>query len=179
MVSKSGCGVIIALVCVSSVSSSTENVRAAMSSKQIELGEIYVLSNPAMPGFLKVGFTQQSDVQERIDQLSKNTAIPLPFELVSSWLVENPKQYEKLVHARLAPYRVSQGKEFFRVDISIVDETIRKILFGDEVLNIRSELKHLISLYQKYPDRFKQQDNLVREIAGFLDGSNRKADASE
>ena len=41
-------------------------------------GYVYILSNPAMPGLLKIGYTER-DVQERVKELS-NTGIPSPFE---------------------------------------------------------------------------------------------------
>lgn len=40
---------------------------------------VYVLTNEAMPEYVKIGFTHGS-VQERIRQLDR-TGVPLPFEI--------------------------------------------------------------------------------------------------
>ena len=37
---------------------------------------VYVLTNPAMPGFVKIGYT--TDIQARLKQLH-NTSVPVPF----------------------------------------------------------------------------------------------------
>lgn len=42
-------------------------------------GIVYILTNAAMPGYIKIGLTQQNDVALRVKQLD-NTSLPLPFE---------------------------------------------------------------------------------------------------
>jgi len=44
-------------------------------------GIVYVLINPAMPGLIKIGRTNQEDVKYRMSQLY-TTGVPLPFECV-------------------------------------------------------------------------------------------------
>lgn len=131
-----------------------------MNKKKLEIGYVYVLSNPAMPGLLKIGFTQHSDTKRRALELSKNTAVPLHFVVEFEQLLENPVQYERLIHARLSQYRLSPDKEFFRIDLDTAERIIRKIVFGSEDSDIASELQHLVSLYKKYPDNFSGVDNL-------------------
>jgi len=41
---------------------------------------IYILTNEAMPGLVKIGFTTGENVESRIAPLSGATGIPLPFE---------------------------------------------------------------------------------------------------
>ena len=43
------------------------------------MGVVYVLTNPAMPGLVKIGKTTQNDVTTRISQLY-TTGVPLPFD---------------------------------------------------------------------------------------------------
>jgi hypothetical protein len=119
-----------------------------------KLGKIYVLSNQAMPGFLKIGFTQKHETEARIVELSKQTAVPLPFVLEYEQTVENPQQTECLIHARLESYRVSPDKEFFRVDLSTAERTIRKVVLGEGAIDTIKELKHLIELFEKFPEAF-------------------------
>ena len=40
---------------------------------------VYVLTNPAMPGLVKIGMTDRDDVQRRMSDLY-TTGVPLPFE---------------------------------------------------------------------------------------------------
>lgn len=141
-----------------------------MSNKKSEIGSIYVLSNAAMPGLLKIGFTQHSDTQTRVLQLSKQTAAPLPFILEFEYLVENPGQYEKLIHARLSHCRVAPDKEFFRVDLDSAEKIIRKIATGTEELDVQKDLQNLVDLYRKYPDSFTKNDGLVDQLEAVLNG---------
>ena len=43
-----------------------------------ELSVVYVLTNPAMPGLVKIGRTDQDDANTRIAQLY-TTGVPVPF----------------------------------------------------------------------------------------------------
>lgn len=46
----------------------------------VSAGIVYILTNEAMPGYVKIGLTRQNDVGERVRQLD-TTAIPVPFEV--------------------------------------------------------------------------------------------------
>lgn len=140
-----------------------------MNNKKTDIGYIYALSNPAMPGLLKIGFTQHSDTKRRVLELSKNTAVPLHFVLEFEQLIENPVQYERLIHARLSQYRLSPDKEFFKIDLDTVEKIIRKVVFGSEDYSLAIELQHLVSLYKKYPDNFSGVEG--------LDEINKKVEA--
>ena len=41
-------------------------------------GVVYVLTNPAMPGIVKIGKTSRSDIHARLNELY-STGVPLPF----------------------------------------------------------------------------------------------------
>ena len=47
------------------------------------MGSVYILSNPSMPGLVKIGMTE-GDVNERIKQLSSGTGVAEPFVLEAS-----------------------------------------------------------------------------------------------
>lgn len=63
-------------------------------------GWVYVLSNKAMPGLVKVGYSTKDPVL-RIDELS-GTGLPYAFELEYDALVGEPRDVEQKVHKRLA-----------------------------------------------------------------------------
>lgn len=122
-----------------------------------DLGEVYVLSNPSLPGILKIGFTARADIEVRVEELSKSTAIPLPFKIEFNQAVENPQQYERLIHARFSKWRVAPDKEFFKIDTDYAIEEINEILNGTR--DCREALfKGFFNMYalaKKYPNRFE------------------------
>ncbi|MFT7387743.1 MAG: hypothetical protein ACI8VC_000984 [Candidatus Endobugula sp.] len=44
----------------------------------IEAGIVYVLTNPAMPGIVKIGKTSRDSVDARLNELY-STGVPVPF----------------------------------------------------------------------------------------------------
>jgi len=84
-----------------------------------QLQIVYVLTNPAMPGFVKIGHTKNSDAQLRIDQLY-TTGVPLPFDLEFACKVQNAEEVEKALHAAFGPSRVNPKREFFKIDAKLL-----------------------------------------------------------
>ena len=78
---------------------------------------VYVLTNAAMPGILKIGKTDRPDVQDRMDELY-TTGTPLPFECAVAWEFEgaNAAEVEQAVHRLLDDHRINPNREFFRLD---------------------------------------------------------------
>lgn len=75
-------------------------------------GIVYCLTNPAMPGYVKIGKT--GDLVSRLRQLD-HTSVPLPFECVYAVEVPNPDEVERLLHATFGGSRVRSSREFFLV----------------------------------------------------------------
>lgn len=76
---------------------------------------IYVLTNEAMPGLVKIGLTTDS-VESRITQLSAHTGVPLPFECYFAAEVNDCAKLEKTLHQLFSEARVNPKREFFKVD---------------------------------------------------------------
>ena len=76
-------------------------------------GWVYVLTNEAMPGLVKIGFSLK-DPTLRAEDLSKETGIPMPFVVAYKALVVSPREVEHLVHLDLKRDRVNNQREFFR-----------------------------------------------------------------
>jgi len=74
---------------------------------------IYVLTNQAMPGLVKVGMTA-GVVEQRMRDLD-STGVPLPFECFSAWEVENAQVAERALHTAFGDHRVRERREFFRI----------------------------------------------------------------
>ena len=97
-------------------------------SKQRDLDDnafIYIFSNKSMPGYLKIGFTSLSIVEERGKQLD-TTGVALPFdeEFAYSYFEPGHQTLEKKVHDALDSYRARNSREFFTVDLQTAIETI-------------------------------------------------------
>lgn len=79
-------------------------------------GYVYILSNPAMPGLVKVGKTTR-DVSARANELFQ-TGVPMPFKEEYSVLSPDCDELEMQMHEALGNFRVSEGREFFQTDAS-------------------------------------------------------------
>ncbi len=75
-------------------------------------GIIYVLTNEAMPGYIKIGKTTTS-VEQRILELSGPTAVPLPFECPYAVRVADMDGAEKALHDAFDDHRKNPKREFF------------------------------------------------------------------
>ena len=88
------------------------------------LGFVYILTNPMMPGLLKIGKTTRS-VKERAKEISSATGVPKPY-IVEYWrITENVDADEKEVHKRLA--HTNSGKEFFNLPIKEAIKVIEEV----------------------------------------------------
>jgi hypothetical protein len=76
---------------------------------------VYVLTNEAMPGLVKIGLTGDS-VESRIANLNSSAAVPLPFECYYAAEVDDMNRVERILHNLFAEYRVNPRREFFRID---------------------------------------------------------------
>jgi T5orf172 domain len=76
---------------------------------------VYVLTNPAMQGLVKIGYTSDEDANRRIGQLY-TTGVPVPFNLEFACRVPNALEVERALHVAFAPHRINPGREFFRIE---------------------------------------------------------------
>jgi hypothetical protein len=79
-------------------------------------GFVYILSNPSMPGLLKIGSTEKLPT-ERASQLY-STGVPEPFKVEFAVWCENHQQAERKIHEELDDCRISDGREFFLTSVS-------------------------------------------------------------
>ena len=121
-------------------------------------GYIYVLSNPSLPGKVKIGRTYYS-IDRRIEQLS-NTSIPTPFEAEAYYYSSNPAQDEKEAHHLLRRYRVRADREFFTITPA---EAILKLTewFGRAPLFVKADVAEAVELERVRVEGVKAFDALV------------------
>lgn len=64
-------------------------------------GTVYILTNPCLDGWIKIGCTEKNDIQERLNSLNASTSIPLSFRVYAILNVENSKETEQRIHKLL------------------------------------------------------------------------------
>ena len=101
-------------------------------------GIIYVLSNPSMPGIVKVGKTNNDDPQTRIDTLY-NTSVPVPFECEIAVRVEDESHLETAIFEILDDCRVNPRREFFRIHPDRLKPLLTLVGLEDVTPEINSE----------------------------------------
>ena len=77
-------------------------------------GNIYILINEAMPGYVKVGKTTD-EVEKRMKSLD-TTGVPLPFECFYAAKVADMDFVERQLHDAFDDTRTRARREFFEID---------------------------------------------------------------
>ena len=93
-------------------------------------GFVYILTNAAMPGYIKIGLTQQDDVASRVKQLD-NTSLPLPFECYFAARVPDCARVERTLHFVFGEKRARGNREFFTAQPDLVKAIIELVAVED------------------------------------------------
>ena len=92
-------------------------------------GWVYILTNPAMPGLVKIGLTTR-DPSTRMAELTAATGVPVPFVLFWCRAVADCGVIEETVHRMMADRRENHGREFFRCDPATARQVIEAAAAG-------------------------------------------------
>lgn len=134
---------------------------------------VYALSNPAMPGLLKIGRTDK-DAGVRMSQLYSNPGVPLPFECVVAVETESPNvMVEKALHRAFHPQRVNPRREFFEIDPDQVVELI-KLLGADVTDQVNADNAQLDESEKKAAEQAEKRSrrpNFNLRAMGIEEGS--------
>lgn len=87
-------------------------------------GFVYVLTNTAMPGQVKIGMTAAELPEGRADQLF-TTGIPTPFDVAFRAMTSRCAAVESRAHEILKQYRVNQRREFFSTSVEMAVEAVK------------------------------------------------------
>lgn len=112
-----------------------------MSPKTTNYGIVYVLTNPAMPGLVKIGMTNRESVDARLKELF-NTSVPVPFECEYACKVESSEKVEKALHLAFHPYRIHAQREFFKIN---PEQAIAILQLLDKSKDITTEIQEEIN----------------------------------
>lgn len=100
-------------------------------------GYVYILTNQAMPGLLKIGSTKRSP-EERKRELSKPTGVPIEFNIEYEIFSSEMKQLEDYIHNILEQHRFNRAREFFEFDLFNAIDLLHK---KAEEIRLDSEFK--------------------------------------
>ena len=109
---------------------------------------VYVLSNPAMPGLVKIGKTTQKEVGDRMRQLY-TTGVPLPFECEFACRVDDCSQVESAFHIAFGNSRINSSREFFEIEPARVIAILKLLAIGDITSKVGAYLTENVSAEEK------------------------------
>ncbi len=97
---------------------------------------IYILSNVAMPGLLKIGCA--TDLESRVEELSNFSAVPAPFKIIFAIRVQNGPKTEAAIHRAFANFRMP-NKEFFAINWENIAPLMR-LLSGEIIIGAETPI---------------------------------------
>ena len=60
---------------------------------------MYILTNPCLDGWVKIGMTERNDIERRLQELNSPPNIPLSYRCYATYEVENPLEVERRIHS--------------------------------------------------------------------------------
>ena len=109
---------------------------------------VYVLTNPAMEGLVKIGKTSQKDIKDRMQQLY-TTGVPFPFECEYACYVDDCAKVESAFHLAFGNTRINPKREFFQIEPERVIAILKLIALKDAKPQVEGYLSENISLEEK------------------------------
>lgn len=128
-------------------------------------GIVYILINPCLDGWVKIGMTERNDIDKRLKELNTPTNLPLSYRCYATYEVEQPLEVEKRIHSIIdriddtlhARERLENGRIREREFFKISPETAYGIF--KDIAALRGDSENL-KLYQP-----TQQESQEEEIA--------------
>lgn len=130
---------------------------------------VYILTNPSLAGWIKIGMTSKNDIAQRLKQLNNSEAIPLDFRVYALLHCDDAHKTESLIHRlfdainpeihaieQRANGRIRK-KEFFQIEPDKAFEVM------ETVVALAPESYELVK-----PEATKEEkdiEEIVREVA--------------
>jgi len=109
----------------------------------MEYGIVYLLTNPVMPGLVKIGMTAQEDIDKRMKELY-TTGVPVPFECQFACRVKKTDcvEIEKALHTAFEPQRINANREFFRINVGQAKAILELFHHTDVTEEVTDEIQN-------------------------------------
>lgn len=122
----------------------------------MSVGYVYIMSNPAMPGIIKIGRTSVHPTQ-RASQLFQ-TGVPLPFNVEEWVFCPDAFMLEAALHMAFEERRVAENREFFRVSVAEAYDAMKDM-----------HLDHLWNEFERYfagisPEEIRERAEIRKAV---------------
>ena len=109
----------------------------------MEYGIVYLLTNPYMPGLVKIGMTKQEDLDKRMKELY-TTGVPVAFKCEFACKVNNKDcaKIEKALHTAFDPQRVNKNREFFKINVEQAKAILELFHHTDVTEDVSEEIEN-------------------------------------
>lgn len=116
----------------------------------MEYGIVYLLTNQAMPGLVKIGMTTKKEIEQRMKELY-TTGVPLPFECQFACKVNKSDcaKIEEALHTAFAPQRINASREFFRIQVEQAKAILELFNLGDVTTDVSEEIENDLTIEDK------------------------------
>ena len=101
---------------------------------------VYVLTNPAMLGLVKIGKTTQLEVEDRMKQLF-STGVPVPFDCAFACQVKDAAEVERALHMAFGDHRINPNREFFKIEAERVIAVLKLLKVEDITAQLEQTLE--------------------------------------
>lgn len=119
-------------------------------------GIVYVLTNPAIPGLVKIGQTERGSAEVRMAELY-STGVPVPFECEFAARVNNPDAVESALHQAFAPNRINPKREFFQIEPNQAVTVLRLVAIEDVTPAVRREAEQIDEQSREAAERLRSR----------------------
>ncbi len=109
---------------------------------------VYVLTNPAMPGLVKIGKTTQLEVESRMKQLY-GTGVPVPFDCAFACQVKDATEVEDALHLAFGMHRINPNREFFKIEPERVIAVLKLLKVDDITEQVEQTIESDITAADK------------------------------
>ena len=129
---------------------------------------IYILTNEAMPGYVKIGRTS-NNLEQRVKELSASTSVPLPFVVFYACTVADANFVEHQLHDAFDNNRVNPRREFFQ----IAPERVVAALKLAEIENItpKKDLIDILEDKEAHEEALERRGRFNFEMVGIPIGA--------
>lgn len=157
-------------------------------------GLVYILTNPCLDGWVKIGMTERDDIERRLQELNSPTNIPLAYRCYAVYEVDDPLEVEKRIHSIIdrvdnslhARERMDNGRirerEFFKIspetaygifkDIAMLRNDIDKLKLYTPTSIQLQEQEMVESRTKRSNNSFKQLNIAIGDEIAFLYDDN-------
>lgn len=127
-------------------------------------GYVYILSNPAMPGILKIGRSIKGG-HSRAKEIYRQggTGVPVPFNLVFEVYSDFCALDEKKIHGNLSSYRINKNREFFKINSFKAIECVLSVVCSSYDLHV-GQADSVVTAHDLINNYGEKTKSLIKEI---------------